>query len=394
MQQAVPEQVPDADLWARIRRQLSWHELSHPRIDRAKDYYLGQPLFLPTVEPRMRRYLHYFVTEVERRGLPVELALVPLVESLMDPFARSPQNAVGFWQIMPYTADDLGMRRDWWFDGRLDLRDSTRFALDHLTRLHREFDGDWLLSLAAYNAGLTRVRRALRRHSGTADFWSLSLPRETRHYVPRIIALAALIADSDAVEFALPDMPDEPAFVAVETGGQIEMLRAAELANLSLETLRRFNPGHLRWATPPGRDALLLPVAAAQALRDGLSTLPEEERVTWQHYRIRRGDSLIRIARKFDTRVDLLREVNNIRGNLIRAGDALMIPDNDAWQESLASASQSPTRRKRGYTVRRGDSLYRIASQLQVSIDELIRWNRLDPARYLQPGQSLVVYLP
>jgi len=386
--------APAADLWDRIRPQLRWHTLNNAQIEAARDYYLGQPQFLAAITPRAQRYLYYLVTEVERRDLPMELALLPLVESLMDPFARSPQNAAGMWQIMPATADHLGMRRDWWFDGRLDVRDSTRYALDYLQRLHGDFNGDWLLALAAYNAGKGRVRRALARsRDGNTDFWSLRLPRETRYYVPRLIALASIIAFDEALGVDLPELPNQPAFVSVDTGGQIEMLRVAELAGVSLSELRRFNPGHLRWATPPDRGELLLPVAAAAALRAGLAALPPGQRVTWQHYRIRQGDSLIRIAQRFDTRVDLLQEVNNLSGHFIRAGDTLMIPDSADWRESLAMTDNAAARRRRGYTVRRGDSLYLIARRFKVSIDELVSWNHLDPRHYLQPGQSLTLYL-
>lgn len=389
--------APPEDLWERVRRQLRFHSTDNEQITRARKNYLRQPRYAEVIAPRAERYLYHLVTEVERRDLPMELALLPLVESTLNPFAYSPQEAAGLWQIMPGTADQLGMRRDWWFDARLDVRESTHFALDHLQYLHREFDGDWLLALAAYNAGEYRVKR-LRAHQRRAglndDFWSLPLPRETRRYVPRLLALSSLVASDEAFGMHWPAVPNRPAFVAVDTGGQIEMLRAAELSGLSLDTLRAYNPGLLRWATLPGSgNELLVPLASATALRSGLAALPEEQRVTWQYYRIRRGDSLIRIARRFDTDVGLLREVNNLRGSFIRAGDRLMIPDNAAWRESLAMAGGSSNGVKQGYRVRSGDSLYRIASRFKVTIDELINWNQLDPEAYLQPGQSLTLYV-
>ncbi|MFT7289304.1 MAG: membrane-bound lytic murein transglycosylase D [Halieaceae bacterium] len=389
--------APPVDLWDRIRRQLTMHTLHNGRIGAARDHYLQQTRYLELIGPRAERYLYYIVAEVERRQLPIELVLLPLVESALNPFAYSGQRAAGLWQIMPATADYLGMRRDWWFDGRLDIRDSTAFALDYLERLNRDFDGDWLLTLAAYNAGKGRVRRALARNRKEGlplDYWSLKLPQETRRYIPRLIALSTLVAFDVALGLELPPIPNQPAFAVVDTGGQIEMLRASELAGFDITELRRFNPGQLRWATAPGgRDELLFPVADAANMRERLAALPADQRVTWQHYRIRRGDSLIRIAGRFDTQVDLLREVNNLRGNLIRAGDTLMIPDSQAWRASLAMAEDSETGAKRGYTVRSGDSLYEIASRFKVSIDDIINWNQLDPSRYLKPGQSLTLYV-
>ena len=323
-------EAPAADLWERIRRQLTLHTPHHAKIDAAREYYLRQPRYLKLIAPRAERYLYYLVTEVEGRELPIELALLPLVESALNPFALSGQGAAGLWQFMPATADYLGMRRDWWYDARLDIRDSTRHALDYLEGLNQDFDGDWLLTLAAYNAGKSRVRRAIKRNRSqgkASDYWSLQLPRETRHYIPRLLALGALIACHETLELTLPPVPDHPVFTSVATGGQIEMRRVADLAKIDLLELRRYNPGQRRWATAPdGTHELLVPLETAAQVRDALAELPASERVTWQHYRIRRGDSLITIAKRFDTQVGLLRTVNNIKGHLIRAGDTLMIP--------------------------------------------------------------------
>lgn len=333
-------EVP-GDVWERIRRQLSLHRLHNVQIGAAREYYLGQPRYLELIAPRARRYLYYLVTEVERRQLPIELALLPLVESALNPFARSHRGAAGLWQFMPATADYLGMRRDWWYDARLDLRDSTRHALNYLETLNEDFDGDWLLTLAAYNAGKARVRRAMARNRAqgkATDYWSLQLPRETRHYVPRLLALSALIARHETLQLALPPVPNYPVFTSVATGGQIEMRRVADLAKIELLELRRYNPGQRRWATAPdGANELLVPLEAAARVRGALAELPASERVTWQRYRIRRGDSLITIAKRFDIRVGVLRTVNNIHGHLIRAGDTLMIPHSVAWRTSLAS---------------------------------------------------------
>jgi membrane-bound lytic murein transglycosylase D len=392
------KQAPPSDVWERIRRQLQLHTLHNARIGAEREHYLAQSRYIDLVAPRAQLYLYYLVAEVEQRDMPIEIALLPLVESALDPLARSPQGAAGLWQFMPGTADHLGMRRDWWFDARLDLRASTGHALDYLESLHEDFDGDWLLALAAYNSGKARVRRAVARNQRAgkpSDFWSLDLPRETRRYVPRLVALSTLIAFDRALGLELPPIPNTPALVAVDTGGQIEMLRVAQLAGLELIDLRRPNAGQLRWATAPdGDNTLLVPASRAATLRSALAELPASERVTWEHYRIRRGDSLIRIASRFDTQVGLLREVNNLRGNMIRAGDTLMIPNSAAWEESLALADRGGGNSvRRGYTVRRGDSLYEIASRFDVSIDEIISWNKLDPLRYLQPGQSLTLFL-
>ncbi|HBO11405.1 MAG TPA: lytic transglycosylase, partial [Halieaceae bacterium] len=372
-----------------------WHDIHNAQVARARDHFLSQPRYLSVVGERAGNYLFHIVEAVEARGMPAELALLPLVESTLNPYAVSPQRAAGLWQIMPATADYLGMPRDWWYDGRLDVRLATDVALDYLQALHDDFDGDWLLALAAYNAGKGRVAKAVARNERAGrptDYWSLQLPRETRHYVPRLIALAAIVHYADTLGAELPPVANAPAFVAVPTGGQIELQRAAQLAGVDLRTLRALNPGHLRWASAPGQDELLLPVDRAERFRTGVAGLAPEDRVSWAHYRIEPGDSLVRIARRFDTQVALLREVNDIDGHLIRAGDTLLIPRGSAWPDSLALADAACPRKPRGYRVRAGDSLYRIASRFNVTVDDLVSWNALDPSQYLQPGQQLRLF--
>lgn len=396
------KQLPPADLWERMRLGLSWHirdEEAHTKtqnaaVDRARRGILRQSQYLNVVANRANYYLHYIVEEVEKRQLPIELALLPLVESTLNPFASSPSHAAGLWQIMPRTGRHLSLQQNWWYDGRRDVRDSTRAALDYLEQLNEKYDQDWMLTLAAYNAGTGRVNRARRanaRRGAATDYWSLKLPRETRDYLPKMIALAQIIADPKRYGVEIPAVKNAPAFDVVATGGQLELYRAARLANIDLGTLRAFNPGHLRWATSPDRASeLLLPLGARDKFERGLATLDESDRVQWEHYRIVRGDSLIRIAKKFNTQVKLLREVNGVRGSRIRAGDTLLIPQGDDWAQSLALASNTKSRQQ-GYRVRRGDSLSRIAGKFKVSINDLIAWNALDPGEYLQPGQKLTL---
>lgn len=387
---------PPADLWQRIRQELSWEPVASRQVASARDNYLRQPDYLPVVSERASLYLYYIVEEVERRDLPMEIALLPLVESTLDPFAYSPDHAAGLWQIIPSTGRHLGLQQDWWFDGRRAVRSSTRVALDYLETLHEEFDNDWMLALAAYNGGKGRVARARAanaRKGLPTDYWSLKLPGETRNYVPRLLALSEIIASPEKYGVDIPPVANAPAFEIAETGGQIELARAADLAQVSLDTLRELNPGQLRWATSPDQPPeLLLPVGSAEQFAEGIARLTEEDRVRWQHYRIQPGDSLIRIARKFDTEVGLLRQVNGIRGSMIRAGKTLMIPMGSAWASSLAMArAEQPS--VLDYRVRRGDSLYRIADKHNVSVRDIVTWNALDPGRYLQPGQKLTLYV-
>jgi membrane-bound lytic murein transglycosylase D len=388
--------TPPADLWERVRRDLTWQSIHNSQVGKARDGYLRQSTYLPVVADRASLYLYYIVEEVDKRGIPMEIALLPLVESTLDPFASSSANAAGLWQIMPATGRHLGLEQDWWYDGRRDLRDSTRIALDYLEALHAQFDEDWLLALAAYNSGKGRVARARKanRDKGLpTDYWSIKLPRETRNYVPKLIALTQIVAYPEAFSVTIPTVANAPAFEIAGTGGQLEMSRAAELAGIELDTLRELNPGQLRWATSPDMPPeLLLPIGTRAHFANGIASLTADDRVQWQYYRIERGDNLIGIAKRFDTQVGLLREVNGIRGSMIRAGKTLMIPKGNAWASSLAmAASIEPT--ARGYRVRQGDSLHRIAGKFNVSIDDIISWNALQRDHYLQPGQKLTLYV-
>ncbi len=387
---------PPTDLWERIRGQLTWQSMHNEQIGHARDSYLRQSNYLSVVAERADLYLYFIVEEVERRSMPMEVALLPLVESTLNPFATSSERAAGLWQIMPATGKYLGLEQDWWYDGRRDLRDSTRIALDYLESLHAEFDNDWMLALAAYNSGKGRVGRARKANAQAGlptDYWSLKLPRETRHYVPRLIALTQIVAFPEAFNVEIPPVPNKPAFVVAATGGQIELARAASLAEIELHALKALNPGQLRWATSPDvAQELLLPIGTKERFNEGVAGLTEADRVRWEHYKIQNGDNLIRIAKKFDTEVGLLREVNNIRGSMIRAGDTLMIPYGSDWASSMAMVTKQERQQQR-YRVRRGDSLYRIAGKFNVSVNDIIAWNSLNPGDYLQPGQRLKLYV-
>jgi membrane-bound lytic murein transglycosylase D len=394
-QEPAPEEVLPDDLWQRIGSELSWQAIENDQVDRALASYLAQHSYMPTVSERGSLFLYYIVEEVQKRNMPMEIVLLPLVESTLDPMAYSRRGAAGLWQIMPATGTHLGLQQDWWFDGRRSVRDSTRVALDYLEQLHRKFDNDWLLALAAYNAGNGRIVRAQRANAAKGlptDYWSLSLPRETRRYVPKMLALSRIVADPQAYDVIIPPVANAPAFEVAEIGGQIELARAAELAEVSLETLRWLNAGQLRWATSPDRaPELLVPLGTGARLEEGVAQLSTAERVRWRHYTVKSGDNLIGIAKKFDTQVGLLRRVNSINGSMIRTGSSLMIPGSE-WAAGLASSELAPAS-PIGYKVRRGDSLYDIAGKYSVSVDDIVAWNALDPGKYLQPGQTLKLHV-
>jgi peptidoglycan lytic transglycosylase D len=323
------EMSPVVEIWDRLRGGFTLPASKDPAIRQYLTGYKKHPGAIARVLQRGEPYLFHILNRVEQRGLPAELALLPFVESAFDPHATSPVGAAGLWQFMPDTAEYLGLSQNWWFDGRRDVIDATEAALDYLTQLHRNF-GDWLLALAAYNAGSARVQRAIeqnRREGKPVDFWHLPLPAETRGYVPRLIALRALINHPADYHVTLPSLPDRVYFTRVDTQGRIDLQVAARLAGITEEELKRLNPGILRLTTPPDRPSILLiPKTSETLFGERLARLPEEERIQSIRHRILRGDTLSMIAQQYRTTVDRLLKVNHLKNTEIIAGEFIVVP--------------------------------------------------------------------
>jgi membrane-bound lytic murein transglycosylase D len=385
---------PD-DLWERIRRDLSWQHNESAKIDKARNNYLRQSNYLPMVAERADYYLYYIVEEVQKRNMPVEIALIPILESSMDPFASASNGAAGLWQIMPETGIRLGLEQDSSYDGRHALTDSTTVALDYLEALHAKFDNDWFLALAAYNSGAGTVERARAANAAQGlgtDYWSLKLSHHTTSYVPKLIALAQIVAEPERFDVHIPSVDNAPSFEVVDAEGPLQMSQAAELAGVDVDTLRALNPGQLRDSISYGGSLeILVPFGTGNRFEHNIAKLSPEELVQWKTYRIKPGDSLSQIARMFDTDVAVLQEVNSMRGSNIQAGDTLKIPG-EGGVDNAASAAPAETPAAQGYMVRKGDSLYGIAGKFKVSVKDIVSWNGLDPAAYLKPGQKLKLY--
>jgi len=388
------------NLFDRMRAGFKLENGSEQRaVEQQLRWYAANPDYLQRAFGRADLYLYYIVTELERRSMPLELALLPVVESAFEPYAYSRAAASGLWQFIPGTASKYGLKQDWWYDGRRDIVESTRAALDYLQSLHDEFGGDWLLAIAAYNCGEALVERAvdMNRAAGRpVDFWDLWLPRETRAYVPKLLAMKRLVQDPESFGLAISRIPNQAYFARVPTGGQINLRLAAEIAGVSPEDLYELNPAFHRWATDPGGPHfLLLPAPAADVFAENVAQLSADQRLGATHYLVKRGDSIASVARYFHTSVNVIRELNDMPTGGLAVGDDLRVPsavpDLPAKVMLAAARADGHGRIERAHVqvVRRGDSLWTIARRHGMNVSTLAVLNGMHPGDPLKAGQHI-----
>ncbi|MEO1202603.1 MAG: LysM peptidoglycan-binding domain-containing protein [Pseudomonadota bacterium] len=403
----VPVWIPPGppDLLEELRESFALDYADNRRIEAQRDWFVRHPDYLDRVFTRAQRYMPYIRAELERRELPMELALLPIVESAYDPFAYSHGRAAGLWQMIPGTAKRFGVRQNWWYDGRRDIVDSTRAALDYLEYLYELNDGDWLNAIASYNSGEGNVLRSVRKNRAAGkptDFWHLKVPRETRAYVPKLLALVDIVSDPEAYDLELPAVVDEPQFVVSDIESQLDLALAAELAGVEVDTIYAYNPGYNRWSTDPsGPHSLVMPADVAEDFLAALEEVPPGERVRWQRHKVKNGETISEIAEQYHTSIASIRASNELRGNTIRAGHYLMIPVStkplSAYSQSadarLARTQNRPrAEHKLEHVVASGESFWTISRRYGVTTRQLAAWNGMAPGDTLSVGRKLVVW--
>ncbi len=389
----------NSDLWTSISDELKMGIPENTRIREQKLKYLSNKSYLHDVTLRAEPYMYWIAGQVKKRNMPMELVLLPIVESAFDPHATSGANAAGIWQIIPSTGRNYGLKQTRSYDARRDIVASTTAALDMMQRLNRMFDGDWLLTVAAYNSGEGRVLKAMKANKSRGkptDFWSLSLPQETKIYVPKMLALSDILKNSKRYGVSLPTPDESRALARVRLSSPVEVDQLAEMAGISVNKLKTFNAG-VKGSTlgSAGPQYVMVPKKHADQLRESLASgeiaavqptqLADNTPLQGRSYKVRSGDTLSAIAARLGVSAKDIQKWNNLRGSNLKVGQSLTVGAGSSAQR-LASNSDSIT-----YRVRKGDSLSSIAKRHGVNIQDVMRWN--NDTDNLQPGDQLTLFV-
>ena len=369
-------------------------------------WYASRPDYMERIFKRAQPWIYYIAGELEKRDLPGELALLPIVESAYDPFAYSSGRALGSWQFIAETGRRYGLKQNWWYDGRRDVWSSTTAALEYLSNMHAMFEGDWLLALAGYNAGEGRIMRQIkfnRSNGRPTDYWNLRLPLETRGYVPKLLGLACLFRDPQKYQFKIAETPDQQVIAAVELPNQADLVLVSQLSEVAIDVLFTLNPGYSRWATSPdGPHRVVLPLENAALLEANLKTIDPLTLMKWDQVVVENGDSLSTLAQRHHVPVEVLRSSNEISGDMIRPGQKLLLPRDDQLliDPRYAAAAGELQKLQSGlisadrvtHRVRSGENLSVIAKRYGVTVKELQTWNKIRDPRNLRAGANLIVF--
>ncbi len=411
-------QLSSDDLWGRIKDGYAMPELKSSYVTNHTNWYAARPDYVMRMTQRSQKYLFHIVEEVQKRGMPTEIALLPMVESAFNPKAYSTSRASGIWQFIPSTGKNFGLKQNWWVDNRRGVTAATDAALTYLQKLHGMF-GSWDLALAAYNAGEGTVQRAINRNRNKGlptDYESLSLPEETKNYVPKLQAIKNIMSNPEQYGIKVDTIPNRPYFTKVNAPQQIDVHLAAKLAEISFEEFTALNPEYNRpVATSKGNvHEILLPVSAAQTFTDNLSSY-DKPLVSWQAYHAKRGERMDHIANKFGINVAQLREANGISaGKNVASKSTMLVPsspsndnsdanniegqdenaiDADSLENNnLSATSDSADNPKRVvmHKVKKGENIAQVAKKYGVNTKLLIAQNSLKSSK-LKTGQMIKV---
>ena len=390
------------DLWERIRKGYQMPNLENELANDRTQWYSAKPDYLQRMTERSNKYLYHIVEELEARKMPTELALLPFIESAFNPQAVSSARASGMWQFMPATGKNFGLKQDWWVDNRRNVTAATNAALTYLQKLHVMF-GTWDLALAAYNAGEGTVQRAIdknRRKGLPTDYASLSLPAETKNYVPKLQAIKNIMTQPEQFGLNIEKIPNRPYFSKVMAPEQIDAKLAASLAEISFEEFSSLNPEYNRPVITENGNAheILLPVSAANTFKANLANY-NKPLVSWQTYHMKNGERMDKIAKKFGIDVNQLREVNGLQPKGKSGGSqSILVPSNgdNAINDSTdytSSSNKQINDNTKDHIVKAKETLASLGRLYKTDINTLMQLNQLDNGE-IQIGQTLKVPAP
>ena len=332
-------------------------------------------------------FMYFVIEELEKEQLPLELSLIPYIESNYDPFSISSSGAVGMWQFMPRTGRLYELNKTWWNEDRHDPYRSSQAAVGYLKYLYNRFGQDIYLTLAAYNAGPTLLDRRInqnKRRGLETDFWSLSLPNQTKEYVPKYVALKELVFNAEKYELLLPDIPNSPVVRQIKIPGQVEIITLSEFLDIKPELLYKLNAGYTKWASAPKDESIFyIPIDKYFLFESEANPFQDTNQINWISHVVESGDSLWALASKYDTEVQIIEQINFLNNDLLTIGSTLLIP-----------LSKTPTNNFIPYEmhiVSEGDTLWDIANTYNLQVSDLAKMNSIDERSYLQLGQQLTI---
>ena len=396
------------DLWLRVRSGFAMPELDNELVRKWEQYYAQRPDYVQRMTARGARYLFHIVEEIDRRGMPADLALLPFIESAFNPQAMSSARASGMWQFMPLTGKDYDLKQNIFRDDRRDVLASTRAALDYLGRLNKMFNGDWQLSLAAYNWGEGNVKRAIARNERLGlptDYESLSMPAETRHYVPKFQAVKNIVLAPQEFGLELPPLQNHPYFLSVPIRRDVDVAVAARLAGMSVDEFKTLNPQMNKPVIlAAGTPQILLPYDNADTFMKRLASY-QGALATWTAWVVPKTMKTAEAAQQTGMSEAALREINRIPPKmLVKAGSTLLVqraetrvadvPEHVADNAHMALAPDIPPLKKIGLQARRGDTLAALAKRHGVTVAQMAQWNRLDADTRFRKPQALIAWVP
>ena len=396
-----------ADLWDRVRRGFAMPDLEGELVQRHEQWYSTRPDYIERMVDRSRLYIFHIVEELELRGMPTELALLPYIESAFNPQAVSSAKAAGMWQFMPATGRDFQLRQTIFRDDRRNVLDSTRAALDYLQKLHDMF-GDWHLALAAYNWGQGNVKRAIERNQAAGlptGYNDINMPAETRNYVPKLQAVKNIIANPQRMGAVLPLIENHPFFDTVDITQDIDVDVAARLAEVRVEDFKALNPSQRKPVIfAAGTPQILLPWNNADTFKQNLAKAAPGSLASWTAWVATETLPSRAVASRFGMDEDDFREMNNIpRGMVIKSGSTVLVRRGNGATTTVAShvvnnaqLAYSPeiVLRRTSVRARKGDSIASVAARYDLPAATVAGWNHASAGARLKPGQAVVLFLP